>query len=111
MTRYTVDQREWVPTPYGFDVWVIPGRELVSTLEPLPDLPAVINPPGATIRYLIAYLTIHGSATAHQMTPADGRITQGTLAATLAQHRNLFVSTTRVQGVGGANIWRLRGQP
>lgn len=110
MTRYTIDQREWVPTPYGFDVWVIPGREVAAVVE-LPEMPLIVraNPSGTTIRYLVAYLTEHDGATARQMQSPEQHISESTICSCLAAHPKLFVS--RMRTAQGAKIWRLRGQP
>lgn len=110
MTRYTVDQRKWLPTPYGFDVWVIPGREVAAVVE-LPEMPTRTNPPGAAVRYLVDYLTQHGSATCSQMEPDDGRFTPGTLSGCLAAHPELFTARTWGELRKGPKVWQLRRHP
>lgn len=110
MTRYTIADRVWVPGPGGILVSVIPGRELVSTLDPLPELAVAVDPPGAMARYLVEYLTRYGPSTVRQMAPADGRFTQSSLSGCLSAHPELFRGAT-TQGQKQSKIWRLRVQP
>lgn len=117
MIRYTIADRIWTTGPAGVPISVIPGREIVHTIDPLPPpppaKPAPTKPPtvaGVTRDYIIAYLTEHGSATAAQMVPADKRITRSAIATCLSTRSDLFVQIRRHRPASEPGIWRLRRQ-
>lgn len=129
MTRYTVDQREWTTGPGGVSISVIPGRELVYVVEPLPPpLRDIDREPDfgelsraverrwwgrrATVAYITAYLTRHGTATVADLVPPGREISETTIGACLGNHPELFVAEREIAGARGQrNRWRLRGQP
>lgn len=111
MSRYTLADRRWVPGPAGVLISIIPGRAVCGAVE-LPEMPKVFrpNPPGATIRYLVDYLTRHGSATTRQMAPADDSILQSTISSCLSSNPRIFVGLKSADK-GKFKVWKLRGQP